>query len=238
MKIIAIGDTHGRVKWKQIIEKNSDADRIVFIGDYFDTHDAGVSPNKQIVNFKEILAYKRENKDKVIMLIGNHDYHYMRGINETYSGYQAGYSFDIRDALDDALSDDSIQLCWIHDTYVFTHAGLTKTWCKTYLGNENPNLDVLQQSVNDLFKFKPKSFGFLMGDTWSQTGDDVTQGPLWVRPRSLMLNMLDGITCVVGHTQVRQLGLNKDFPRIILIDCLGFTDEYLVIEDGEPKIGN
>ena len=44
MKTITIGDTHGRSKWKNIVEKEKDADKIIFIGDYFDAKD-GYSGN-------------------------------------------------------------------------------------------------------------------------------------------------------------------------------------------------
>lgn len=35
MKTIALGDTHGRLKWKEILEKNKDADKVIFIGELF-----------------------------------------------------------------------------------------------------------------------------------------------------------------------------------------------------------
>jgi hypothetical protein len=238
MRIVALGDTHGRVNWKEIVAKEAAADKILFIGDYFDTHHAGVSGNKQLVNFKEILAFKREHPEQVVMLFGNHDFHYLRGMSakgEVYSGYQGGYAHDFGEAIDDALSDDSMQMCWIHDNFVFTHAGLTKTWCDRVLGTEEARGQELQTLVNDLFKFKPLSFGFMMGDNYSQTGNDKTQGPIWVRPESLIPDMLEGITCVVGHTTVTQLGLKEELPNIILIDCLGTSGEYLIIEDGVPK---
>jgi hypothetical protein len=53
------------------VAKEAAADKIVFIGDYFDTHHAGVSGNKQLVNFKEILAFKREHPEQVVMLFGS-----------------------------------------------------------------------------------------------------------------------------------------------------------------------
>ena len=63
MRIVAIGDTHGRSKWKEIVEREKDADKIVFIGDYFDAKDGGYSANRQIVNFNEIVEYKKDNPD-------------------------------------------------------------------------------------------------------------------------------------------------------------------------------
>lgn len=79
MKIIVIADIHGRSIWKEIISKENDFDSVIFLGDYFDTHGGGYSANRQIENFKDIIAYKKANMDKVTLLIGNHDVHYCRG---------------------------------------------------------------------------------------------------------------------------------------------------------------
>lgn len=238
MKIIALGDTHGRVKWKEIIDKHKDADKIVFIGDYFDTRTGGVSGGRQITIFNEITALKEADPDKYVLLFGNHDFHYLRGIGETYSGYQAGLAIDIGEAIHEALRKGLLQMCYKHDKFFFSHAGITKTWCEDILGTRTPNLNTLEQSVNDMFKYQPHHFKFRIGDNFDETGDDVTQSPIWVRPMSLAKDMVDDITCIVGHTQVRQLGLNEEFPRLILIDCLGYTDEYLIIENNVPRIGN
>ncbi len=37
MKTIVIGDIHGRTSWKDIIEKEQTWDKVIFIGDYFDS---------------------------------------------------------------------------------------------------------------------------------------------------------------------------------------------------------
>ena len=39
MKYILIGDIHGRTQWKKIVEKEKDADKFIFLGDYFDPYD-------------------------------------------------------------------------------------------------------------------------------------------------------------------------------------------------------
>ena len=199
-----------------------------------------MSGTRQIEIFKEILALKQAEPNKFILLFGNHDFHYIRNIGEDYSGYQYGLAHDIGEVIHYAIDNDLVQMCHLQGEFFFSHAGLTKTWCEKYLGTRTPNLDVLEQDVNDLFKYQPKCFTFMnnVGENMDMTGDDVTQSPIWVRPMSLKKDMVDGIRCVVGHTQVRQLGLNDQFPQIILIDCLGYTDEYLVIEDGIAKIGN
>lgn len=71
MKVLILGDIHGRKVWKEIIEKEN-ADKIIFLGDYVSTHD-GISEEEQIENLEEILSFKEENPEKVILLRGNHD---------------------------------------------------------------------------------------------------------------------------------------------------------------------
>lgn len=224
MKIVALGDTHGRYNWKDIVAKESDADKIVFIGDYFDTHD-NVTPEQQIENFLEIVEFKKANMDKVVLLIGNHDFHYTGYAYATYSGYQYGAAPRIKEILLEAMSNGLMQMCYKNDIYVFTHAGVTKTWAEA----NNIDLNDMQNSINDLFKTRPKVFDFTMGDNYSQTGNDITQTPIWVRPQALLSDAIEDIVYIVGHTTVMKLGLVKELPNLILIDSLGTTGEYLVL---------
>ena len=69
MKILVLGDIHGRTIWKDIIEKES-PDKIIFLGDYVSTHD-NISADQQLSNLNNILDYKEESSDKVILLRGN-----------------------------------------------------------------------------------------------------------------------------------------------------------------------
>ena len=206
------------------------------MGDYFDTHD-DISPEQQLSNFNEIVAYKRANMDKVVMLIGNHDYHYMNLVSDNYSGYQRGYAKSFNEAIETALADGLMQMCYTHAHFVFTHAGVTRTWCT------NSGIDInlrgleLEKAINDLFIKNRIFFSFQIGDNFSQSGNDITQPPIWVRPESLLSDMLDDIICVVGHTTVSRLGLMDELPKLILIDCLGTTGEYLIIENKIPSIG-
>lgn len=36
MKIVALGDTHGRLNWKVIVTKENESDKIIFIGELSD----------------------------------------------------------------------------------------------------------------------------------------------------------------------------------------------------------
>lgn len=225
MKIVALGDTHGRSKWKEIVVEQKDADMIVFIGDYFDAKDGGYSANRQIENFKEIVQFKRDNPSKVVLLIGNHDFHYLNGVNETYSSYQFGYAKDINSVLQPAVDEGLLQMCYQYSSYFFSHAGLTKTWSN----NNGIDMNNLEDSVNELFRNDITKFKFTMGDNGSYGGNDITQTPIWVRPQSLVKDMVDDIICIVGHTQVKGVTVMEE-DNLILIDCLGTSDEYLVLD--------
>lgn len=229
MKIIALGDTHGRTDWKKITTKET-FDKVVFIGDYFDTHE-DVSPEQQKENFRNIIAYKKANMDKVVLLFGNHDYHYLRTTTETYSGYQQWQKTDIQELLHPAIDAGLLQMCLVVDNLLFVHAGVTKTWVKNNLLNEGAPIDHL---INALFKYKPNSFRFTSGKNHSPYGDDVEQSPIWVRPYSLQMDRLDGFIQVVGHTTQNRLMITKD---VILIDTLGTSGEYLIYDNSQLRIG-
>ena len=92
-KRIIIGDIHGNKEWKQIVKRHDDADEFIFVGDYLDPYRKGKRQvedlQKCAENFKKIINFKAENRDRVTLLLGNHDYHYLPNVSafETCSRY-------------------------------------------------------------------------------------------------------------------------------------------------------
>jgi predicted MPP superfamily phosphohydrolase len=241
MKTIVIGDIHGRRLWQLIIHKEKDWDQIVFIGDYFDTH-REITPIEQLKNFDDVCKFKKKSEKPVILLIGNHDYHYFPeiGYNGT-SGYQSGAAKNIEFALDE--NRNLLQMAYMYDNILFTHAGVGETWLKKHFKEEQEITNYLPniaERINDLWKYKPQSFQF---DGWkSQTGDEIGQTPIWIRPYSLIKDSKilreAGIIQIIGHTQVKKLDVQdgKKFG-CILIDTLEESREYLIINDREFSVG-
>jgi predicted phosphodiesterase len=232
MKIIAIGDIHGRTNWKKVIEQET-FDKIVFMGDYFDSYDY-IDPQDQISNFQEIMDLKNSDPDKVVTIFGNHDYHYMRGVTEKYSGYQAVCRFDFEEALNQ--NRDNLQACFVYDKYIFTHAGITKNWFRTlekwFVDNDIDTEDMsLEDKVNFAYQYNLDIFKFTPGRKFDHQGDEITQTPIWVRPDALMSNRLDGYFHVVGHTFGNPQILTDNLEGgVIKIDALGIN-YYLVINN-------
>ena len=65
MKTVVIGDIHGRSIWKLIVNIEN-PDRIIFIGDYFDSFN--IKGEEQLNNFLDIIEYKKSSGKEVIML--------------------------------------------------------------------------------------------------------------------------------------------------------------------------
>ncbi len=241
MKIVICGDIHGRSIWKLIVEKEYESDRIIFIGDYFDSKD-GIDSIDQVKNFNEIINFKKEFPNKVVLLFGNHDFHYLPGIDETYTGHQIFAAHEIGQLLSDCISERLLQMIYCHDKFLFSHAGITKTWCENNIWiNENIFPEHLCEAINDLFYFKPNKFKFTVGKNCSVYGDDITQSPIWVRPKSLLEDGLANYIQVVGHTMKDNVEIylptenNKTFKGMALIDSL-HSGQYLVIENGKMEI--
>ena len=122
-------------------------------------------------------------------------------------------------------------MCFVHDNFLFSHAGVTQTWCE----NNRIKTHSIEKSVNDLFRAKPNSFKFTMGKNKSTDGEDVEQSPIWVRPNSLWRDSVEGgFTQIAGHTTQPKLLINAD---VILIDTLGTSKEYLIYDNGKFSIG-
>jgi hypothetical protein len=230
-KWIAIGDIHGRTDWKQIVEMElHKVDRIIFVGDYFDSFD--IPMLNQIKNFSEIVKFAREYPDKVVLLIGNHDYHYL-SVGETYSGFNPHYAMGIEhDYLRPNL--DLFKICHREGEFLFSHAGFTRTWVKDL----KINIDNIDSEVNDFWKYKQHVFGWRrnpakkMSAYTDHYGDNIWQGPLWVRPDSLNADKIYGYTQVVGHTEMSGI---KYRDGVYYIDALE-KGYYLYCGGGKDKV--
>ena len=247
MKSVVLGDTHGTSFWK-LITHTEQPDRVVFIGDYFDSFD--IKLDEQLNNFLNIMEYKKTGKADVICLIGNHDHHYFPEIGDTgTSGYQHIGSFQIGPVLD--ANREHLQIAYRMDEFLFSHAGVSAKFMDSVFGSGGWDVDTLVDQLNELFKHKPNTFTFGNAISLKKLsfmdphGDNEEQSPIWIRPNSLMRANRDTLRTqfiqVVGHTQVKKLDLvgsqKSAGGRYYLIDCQDSTGEYLVIQDGELSVG-
>jgi hypothetical protein len=229
MKQIVIGDIHGQSDWKKILEMHPDYDQVIFVGDYLDSFN--VPPVEQLNNLKEIAALKKNPADNsVILMIGNHDHHYLPGVP---GGNTSGYQPWMRPSFEQVFQENPgiFQAAYVDvNGYVYSHAGITETWCERNL-IDGTNIEVIVNNINNLMYYQPRKFLFYDGDR-SGYGDHILQSPIWVRPQSLDRDAIKH-TQIVGHTIQQAIQPAKSTRRgYWLIDTMQTTKEFLVIIDG------
>ena len=224
MKILVIGDIHGRIFWKTAVERYiKKVDKIVFLGDYFDPYqDEGIEYefNDIVANFQEIITLKRENPDKVILLLGNHDLHYISkefddGCRSTR--YDAMHSVKLGRLFNE--NNDLFKLCHYEEVggkkVYFTHAGITEYWLKLAGIEEN---DKMADEINRLSESDDgiaKLCVVGVERTWfgAKTGSCV-----WCDIQEFIRNkgLSEGTYQIFGHTRLKKGAsiILKDFACI------------------------
>ena len=237
-KVVVLGDTHGLDYWKLIVEEEN-PDLTIFIGDYLDSFD--IPAVEQLHNLKEIIQFKKDNLDKVILLIGNHDFHYLKhatNMGEYYSGFQSSQMFNYQILLEENIH--LFQMCFNFDNYLFTHAGISEEWLNR-VQISSTDINVVCDEINDLFKYKPLHFNFTGTNPY---GDSVESSPIWIRPKSLMKDnkntfLHKNSIQIVGHTQQNCIDIKGKSTggKYYFIDTLRTSGEYLVIRNNELIVG-
>lgn len=137
-KILIIPDVHGREFWIEPCAHIDDYDKVIFLGDYVSPY-----PYEKITNahamkiFKEIIKFKKENNDKVVLLMGNHDFSYInsnicecRTDYVNYNKLNKLYTSNIK------LFDLAWETTINDKRYFFSHAGVRKSWFNTWIKNK------------------------------------------------------------------------------------------------------
>ena len=246
MKILVLGDIHGRTIWKDIIKKES-PDKVIFLGDYVATHE-GIPADQQLSNLNNILNYKEENSDKVVLLRGNHDIQHL--------GYYWARCSSLDPKVRNYMAEESFREYFLKLTQwiyvdenlktIFSHAGVSAIWLRdveeyivrtrgSQYDDGTVDQEVLLGLINtiepsELFEFNPDSF-------YDYYGDSVTQPPIWIRPQALYECNIADWDQVVGHTPVIKDIINireftKNNRNIWLCDALNIS-KYLIIDNNE-----
>lgn len=227
MKTVVIGDIHGRREWRDIVnEQGMDDILYVFLGDYVDTHD-DIDVKTQCDNFREIVKFKRENPDKVVLLIGNHDMQYYE-INWECSNFSMKTYAEIHDLMAEIVNNNEAVIAYVDYEHhiIMSHAGLSKIWLNEHYGTETIDPDVIAGlKLHDcVFQFS--------GFHTDPYGDNTNQGPTWIRPLSLAECGVDGYTQIIGHTPTTT-GKAEPFEangnQFLFCDCM--PNQYAEIDE-------
>ena len=204
MKIIVVPDIHQTAHWTKVIPLADNADKIIFLGDEFDTW-VNKWPD-QMDNAKAIISFKKKYPDIICLCWSNHAISYY--LDEQCSGYQHYHAYEIEEFYRRNQEHYSAVYCF--DKWLFSHAGISSEWM-TCAGIKSPD------EINRLFLDRPNYFRFVGPNNF---GDNRNEGPFWIRPGSLIKTAVKGYNQCVGHTESlnnpRMLKSGEDI--ILLID--------------------
>ena len=220
MKFLQIfGDTHGRTNWQQKIDLSSN-EKIVFLGDYVDSFH--IEDMQIINNLKTLIQLKKDNRDKIELLLGNHDLMYYFLGDKTYmcSGFRRSYSDEIH-----RLFYENKQLfnaAYQEDNWLFTHAGLSRLFLKklqTRIPNKILKLENKDYAtyLNEIFRSIPS---YLSDVSFYRGGLENWGGPFWMDQREYSKDShIKGLNQIVGHQPVPEQ-MTEEFgkDKIIWID--------------------
>lgn len=143
VKYLIIPDVHGRSFWKAHVNyflENHQEAKIIFLGDYVDPYQyEGISPEEAFIVLEEIIELKRKYSERIVLLIGNHDLHYLhnhsRGCRMDYERKSDLHGlFNDNKDLFNACLFDKIN----NKNIIFSHAGFTKEWINWHIGDLCP----------------------------------------------------------------------------------------------------
>ena len=191
MKILILGDLHLREFWKDPVSKWDG--NIIFLGDYVDPYpfefpDGVPDP---LIGLQEVFDFADSNRDRVTMLLGNHDHSYL------YDTDASRHDHSRHEAIKEIFSDylDLLSIAKQVDDCLFTHAGVSVDWLKRH-DLELPEIDA-DLYLNKIFNNSPSIFWEM---SWLRGGWENTGSPIW---RDIREGDLDErFFQVYGHTML------------------------------------
>ena len=196
-KVLIVPDVHGRKFWHKAMEMIDEVDQVVFLGDYLDPYPReGITFEDALMEFEEILAFKEDYPDKVVLLVGNHDMHYIKTEFMNCSRLNVRQRQEIHDLFMSNI--DKFQLIYEIDKYLFSHAGVYLEWTKKY--------EITLWDLFDFKKFLEKRWSTLEDVSYTRGGWDKVGSCVWADIRESVENELPIMfkKQIVGHTQMQE----------------------------------
>lgn len=207
-RTLVISDIHHRHVRAQSIIESVPHDRVVLLGDYFDSHGDVNNVQSAVATAMWLRDYVVPNP-KIVPLIGNHctQYLWQNNINFRCSGYSDLKNMAINGVLE-PKHKTKFKVFHIEQGFVFSHAGLTNKLWKEYSAKFN----------SDGFKDKLSFFEHVLSTTveeaiiaanrgkehqlfaagWDRNGFARYGGINWVDWNNL--SPINGINQFVGHS--------------------------------------
>lgn len=236
MKILTVGDLHGKKVWEKIVTYKYD--KIIFIGDYLDDFEWRTKPGDVRKNFQDLVYWaKNQKENKILFLLGNHEVHYVLYGTEYFermrgSGYNYSSLFFACNLIND--NPELFSVAYQYDNWLWTHAGVTQTHYEEDLKEDFESGDSFYDSVADFLNYLWKiKDGRLMRIGRDRLGYAKQGSIFWCGKKELENDMLNGYFQIVGHTPIKDIeylkGVSID-TSVTFIDCLDKVEKFYELE--------
>jgi hypothetical protein len=208
---IIIGDVHGSTYWKNVIKEKPNC-RYLFLGDYLDPYEE-IGAKELLTNLKDIIRLKQEQPQDVVLLLGNHDLHYITSKINRSTRWNADIAKEAAELFTD--NRDLFQYACQEGNCIFTHAGISHKWFTDYFkGDTHKNI------AAQLNNPAPEQEAHLFACSEARGGLYEYGGIFWADIEELR-EPLRGFTQIVGHNRVPDIkDITINGGRIIICDCL------------------
>ena len=222
--IMVIPDIHGRNFWKSCIDKVKDH-MIIFLGDYidpypynmdiFESSEYKILQENSIENLKDIIQFKKDNIDNVVLLLGNHDCSYMYDQNICRSRHD----YKNHEEISKLFKENKHLFQLAYTTYIdnniilFSHAGVHKLWIEDICNKLNKDIPFehnVSSFLNELYYKQPSNVmvNILKQIPWSRGGYDSVGSCIWTDLYDWDDELYSEYNCkqIFGHTQLNNTG--------------------------------
>lgn len=221
MNVLIVPDVHGRTFWRRAKDLVKQYQKIIFLGDYLDPYGhEGITPDMALVEFLDIIEFKKKYPKKVTLLLGNHDLHYLSPYfipSSRRDDWRAGEYQEIFEKNRDLFTCFKMFRSFGHK-WLFSHAGITQHWLRQ---NKLLLSDLLNMSMDELLDNKGVKWGGLLEQVGYYRGGPYQWGsPVWMDIHEGLKDSMvidNKTTQIVGHSQLRQ-GIYKE-NKVCFTDC-------------------
>jgi hypothetical protein len=199
-EILIVPDIHGRNFWEPALGYKG---QVIFLGDYTDPYpQEGFTQKNAYQGLLKIVEFKKQNPDRVTLLVGNHEMHYY---NRSYACGRFDYDYFERynAILAGKETAGFFRLCRQVERYLFIHAGITKGWYDAHLDELSKLGSTLEEQVNNLFVNNIEAF---YEASEYRGGYHKAGSPLWADVSEFSEEdkpFDDNIIQIIGHTQLK-----------------------------------
>ena len=214
--LIIIPDVHGRPFWRDPAMTYQQAS-FVFLGDYLDPYDS-IDDKTVFQELVDIVAFKKANSDRVTLLLGNHDLHYIS--EDIIKGSRYDEKNAERNKAFFRHNWDAFQIAYEtkikERRYLFSHDGVGRMWIKKFahLKDEDISADYLNKCMSS------KDFYEALNEVSSERGGkDLYGSMIWADAQEQLTtaNVMMDIVQIFGHTSLSHpINIQN---KIYCLDC-------------------